>query len=117
MPYRVLVVEDDRDLREMLVQLFTIEGFDAMSAGNGLEALQTLHELAPPHVIVLDLMMPVMDGWTFLRRKVEESALADIPVVIVSALGRERAGDVYGVAVMGKPVDFVRLIATVRECC
>jgi two-component system response regulator CpxR len=59
----VLIVEDDADLREMMAQLLTLEGFETATAANGQEALEYLHATATPEVILLDLMMPIMDGW------------------------------------------------------
>ena len=65
---RVLVIDDDADIRGALVGALEDEGYRAMSAANGLEALEVLRILpTPPSVILLDLMMPVMDGWQFLR--------------------------------------------------
>ena len=65
----VLIVEDDEDLRDMMAQMLTIEGFHATTVANGREALDYLHTASPPHVILLDLMMPVRDGGEFRRRR------------------------------------------------
>src|SRR5689334_24744520 len=65
----VLIVEDDEDLREMMAQLLTLEGFQTATVANGREALEYLHEASAPDVILLDLMMPVMDGWEFRRQQ------------------------------------------------
>ena len=68
-PCPVLIVEDDEDLREMMAQLLTLEGFQTAAVANGREALDYLRATAKPNVILLDLMMPVMDGWEFRRHQ------------------------------------------------
>src|SRR6266498_5083823 len=93
-PCPVLIVEDDGDLREMMAQLLTLEGFQAASVANGREALEYLNQGARPHVILLDLMMPVMDGWEFRRRQQADPAVADVPVIVLSALDPARAAAV-----------------------
>lgn len=112
----VLVVEDETDLREMLLALLTAEGFAPKAAANGLEALAYLQHEPRPHVILLDLMMPIMDGWRFREAQRNAAAIADIPVVVVSAIPdhTERMG---AAAVLSKPIDFDRLVATVRTLC
>jgi CheY-like chemotaxis protein len=115
---RVLVVEDDTDLREMMAELLKTEGFEPDLAGDGLEALDKLRARPDhPHVILLDMMMPRMDGWTFRRQQFREPGLADIPVVIVSAAPREQLKAVNAAAFISKPFDYQDLIATLREHC
>src|SRR5919206_1695644 len=80
----VLVVEDDFAIRETLRELLEDEGYRVAWAANGKEALARLHERAP-RVILLDLMMPVMDGWEFRVAQQRDPALASIPVVVISA--------------------------------
>src|SRR3712207_6404701 len=92
----LLVVEDDQDIRETLQQALELEGYQVSTAGNGKEALDILHLADPPsrpHLILLDLMMPIMDGWEFLEKARSTNLLSGIPVVIVSAAG-ERARSV-----------------------
>jgi len=115
--YPVLIVEDDDDLREMMAQLLSLEGFQAAAVANGREALDYLREEDAPGVILLDLMMPVMDGWEFRRRQQADPALAAVPVIVLSALDQSRAGDVAADAVLKKPLDFDRLLALVRSYC
>src|SRR5690349_23695253 len=81
----VLVVEDDFDLRDALVPILEYEGHRVVSAANGKEALERLRTMPPPSLILLDLMMPVMDGEQFRAQQLRDPALASIPVVIVSA--------------------------------
>jgi CheY-like chemotaxis protein len=113
----VLIVEDDADLRDMMAQLLSLEGFNAASVSNGREALEYLHNGARPDVILLDLMMPVMDGWEFRRRQQADPAMADVPVIVLSALDQSRAADVNASAFLKKPLDFDRLLTLVRTYC
>jgi CheY-like chemotaxis protein len=117
----VLIVEDDEDLRDMMAQMLSIEGFRPATAANGREALDYLHhnldQTEKPHVILLDLMMPVMDGWEFRRQQKADPELAPVPVIVLSALDPARAASVDADAVLKKPLDFDRLLALVREHC
>ncbi|HVJ89679.1 MAG TPA: response regulator [Labilithrix sp.] len=79
----VLIVEDDADIREILAEMLTASGYRVTSVSNGLEALQALAR-DTPSVVVLDLMMPVMDGWELRQRMLADPALRDIPVIIMS---------------------------------
>ena len=113
----VLIVEDDEDLREMMAQLLTLEGFQAAAVSNGREALDYLYTAGTPDVILLDLMMPVMDGWEFRRRQQADPALARVPVIVLSALDRARTANVDAAAFLKKPLDFDRLLELVRAHC
>ena len=98
---RVLVVEDEGDLRQPLAELLAGAGYEVDTAANGLDALRSARS-APPDVIVLDLMMPVMNGWEFLRARGADPRLAAIPVVVTSAaLGAAPDASHF----MGKPFD------------
>jgi two-component system, chemotaxis family, chemotaxis protein CheY len=82
----VLVIDDDAGIREAIVDLLAEEGFEAVGAGNGLEALNLLADSPrKPSLILLDLMMPVVDGWTFCKVRQGVSMLMEIPVVAISA--------------------------------
>jgi CheY-like chemotaxis protein len=113
----VLIVEDDADLREMMAQLLTLEGFEAATVANGREALDYLHHASTPNVILLDLMMPVMDGWEFRRQQQADPALAPVPVIVLSALDQARAAKMHAAAFLKKPLDFDRLLSLVRTYC
>jgi CheY-like chemotaxis protein len=113
----VLIVEDDDDLREMMAQLLSIEGFDTTTVANGREALEYLHAARKPDVILLDLMMPVMDGWEFRRQQKADPELAPVPVIVLSALDQSRAAGVDAAAFLKKPLDFDRLLELVRAHC
>ena len=113
----VLIVEDDADLREMMAQLLSLEGYRSETAANGLEALRFLERGDPPDVILLDLMMPVMDGWEFRRRQVEDPRLSGVPVVVLSAVDQSRTSELGGASFLKKPLDFDRLLELVRRFC
>jgi CheY-like chemotaxis protein len=113
----VLIVEDDEDLRDMMAQMLSIEGFVAATVANGQEALAYLRTAPRPNIILLDLMMPVMDGWEFRRRQQADPDIADVPVVVLSALDPARAAVVDAAAFLKKPLDFDRLLQLVRDRC
>jgi CheY-like chemotaxis protein len=113
----VLIVEDDADLREMMAQLLTLEGFQAATATNGREALDYLRKSPTPDLILLDLMMPVMDGWEFSKQQQADPAIAKVPVVVLTAVDQARAKAVNATAFLNKPLDFDRLLQLVRQYC
>ena len=113
---RVLIVEDDEDLRDMMATLLDLEGFETVAAPNGAVALELLDPCLD--AIVLDLMMPVMDGWEFLRRQMSHPGAAEIPVIVVSAVHAERHGGAVPCAAhLAKPIDFDRLVRTLAWIC
>lgn len=114
---RVLVVEDDPDTREMLCRFLELEGYQVESAANGRQALERLTAGGETCVIVLDLMMPVMDGWQFRQEQVRRADLAKIPVIVVSAAGRERIERIDADEVLAKPVDLDHLLERVSAYC
>ncbi len=113
---RVLVVEDDANTREALSLVLGGAGFAVDAAANGREALDLLRGGLRPRLILLDLMMPVMDGWAFRAEQLRDPALADIPVVVCSAAHElpQRAASLQAAAVFPKPVSFDRLAEAVR---
>lgn len=111
-----MIVDDDRDIREALADVLQDEGFDVATAANGAEALKVLASGPLPNVILLDMMMPVMDGFEFrLAQKMAEE-LAPIPVVIITAGADERSRDLEAAAVLRKPLNMSRLLETIRAC-
>jgi len=112
---RILVVEDDEDAREAMVALLQMKGYCAVPAGNGKEALDYLRQAPAPDLIILDLWMPVMDGWEFRTEQVKDPRLKEIPVIVVTALSDRT--DVDADEVIIKPVDVERLLMTVSQYC
>jgi CheY-like chemotaxis protein len=113
----ILVVEDDRDLREILGEALELEGYDVVSVEHGEAALRHLETGARPCVILLDLMMPVMDGWTFRRQILSNESLARIPVVVMTAAGSGRASTIQSDALLHKPLDMGAVVDAVQEFC
>ena len=101
----------------MMAQLLSIEGYSAATVANGREALAYLHTAPKPHLILLDLMMPVMDGWEFRRQQQADPDIARVPVIVLSALDPGRAAKVNAAAFLKKPLDFDRLLQLVRDHC
>jgi CheY-like chemotaxis protein len=111
----VLIIEDDEDLREMMCLMLAQEGFESEAVSDGAAALDRLRSEAPrPQVILLDMMMPCMDGWEFCRQQALDPALSDIPVIVLSAAPPELI-DAPGVAVLTKPFDPETLVSTLRD--
>jgi CheY-like chemotaxis protein len=105
----ILIIEDDADIRESLQQVLELEGYTVYTAGNGKEGLALLQRIERPSLILLDLMMPIMNGWEFLEAQRADAQVADVPVVIVSA-----ANDVSKISraaeIVKKPVDLDQLL-------
>lgn len=116
-PANVLVVDDDADIRELLAQFLEVEGFRVTSARNGQEAIDRLRHGDRACVILLDLMMPVMNGWQFRDEQKQDPALAGIPVVVISAVIADHVPPIDANAYMRKPLDLDRLLSTVRTFC
>ena len=117
---RVLIVEDDYDTREMLGRFLELEGFAVQTAENGKRALEALRasDADSTSLILLDLMMPVMDGWQFRQQQVRDPQLASIPVVVVTAAGpRDAVPPIDAQGWLSKPVDLDRLLRTITPFC
>lgn len=112
----VMVVENDGDVREIVAEVLSMRGVRALLAEHGAAALEQLSRGARPRVILLDLTMPVMDGWTFLDVKERTPDIAGIPVVVMSALPTDAMErDRRWSGVMQKPVSLDQLLATVER--
>ncbi len=119
MDHRVLVVEDDPTIREVLVEVLGEHGYEAVGASNGREALDALASSPePPCVILLDLMMPVMDGRSFREEQLQKPELSDIPVIVISAhLDHAVTSDLHAAAYLRKPVRLADVLQSVRTYC
>ncbi|HEX9508024.1 MAG TPA: response regulator [Myxococcales bacterium] len=116
----ILVVDDDSALRNTLIEILEEEGYRASSASNGEEALEVLRRQGPqPSLILLDMMMPVMDGWGFREEQQKDQTLSGIPVVIFSAQGNvnEMAASVSASAYLKKPLLLKELLEVVGRFC
>jgi DNA-binding response OmpR family regulator len=110
----VLLVEDEDELREIVGDLLEQEGYDVIPASNGKQALDYLrdaHEV--PAVIILDLMLPILSGWECLRVIHSEERLASVPVLVVTAVGRDRPAGVG--LLLKKPFGIFDLLEAVRH--
>jgi len=113
----VLVIEDDQAIRRTMKDVLEIQGFKVFLAADGKEGADQLASIAPePCVILLDLMMPVMNGWQFLDFQRNNPKFKDIPVVICSAYA-ESAKAVNPSAFVPKPVQFSALLGAVKAFC
>jgi CheY-like chemotaxis protein len=112
----IVVIEDDDDIRNMLMLMLESLGYCVAGAANGREGLEVLSAAQGPCLILLDLMMPVMNGWEFLQAKREDDVLAVIPVVIVSAFSSQ-AKDENVEGVLKKPIDVQALLQFVKQYC
>src|SRR3954463_2951434 len=113
----VLVVDDDPDIRDSLREVLEDEGYQVACVSNGREALDYLKVTAPsPCVILLDLMMPVMDGWQFRREQKLDPAIADIPLVVITATGK-RPVLIDAEERVLKPLDLGRLFEAIERYC
>jgi CheY-like chemotaxis protein len=117
----ILVVEDDAVTRDAMTMILTEDGYSVASAANGQEALSQLRAArrGKPNLILLDLMMPVMNGWEFCQEQQKDPALKSIPVIVVSADGNvpQKAASIGVADYLLKPVDVEALLATVRRYC
>ena len=113
----ILVVEDDDDVRTMICIVLSNEGYSAEGAANGLEALRRLRSGEPPALIIVDLMMPKMDGGTLIRMMSADTSLARIPVAIMSgqASAELAPSSPQIVARLIKPVELDELLDVVHQ--
>jgi CheY-like chemotaxis protein len=110
----VLVVDDDEEIREVITEALVGEGYVVRCASNGKKAIEQLQAGLRPGVILLDLMMPVMDGWQFRSRQLADPQLASIPVVIISA-GSEVRSWPNDCGCLRKPFDLDQLYEAIAS--
>ncbi len=119
-PARILVVEDDSDLRRSLAEVLEDEGCEVACATDGVDALRQLEGRAAPAAILLDLTMPGMDGWTFRSRQRSDPRLAAIPTVVISAAygsDPRNVAELAPAAFLSKPFDLGTLIDALKRVC
>jgi len=113
----VLVVDDDPNLVRLMSKFLKLEGFSPIGAANGQEALTYLRGGGDASVILLDLRMPVMDGWTFRREQKGDPGIANIPIVILSGVETDHVHELDAAAAFHKPVSFPEIVGVVRRLC
>jgi CheY-like chemotaxis protein len=113
----VLVVDDDKDLLRLMMKFLRLEGFTPAQATNGREALDYLRGGGDASVILLDLRMPVMDGWAFRRAQREDPDISSIPVVVLTGIEADHMHDLEPAAAFQKPVSFPEIAGAVRRLC
>lgn len=101
----VLVIDDEPSIRDLLRVILEMDGFSVETACNGKEALEKLAKIRRPCMILLDMMMPVMNGWQFYSAKQADARFRDIPTVIVTAYSRHEI-EMPPLETLGKPIDF-----------
>jgi two-component system cell cycle sensor histidine kinase/response regulator CckA len=112
---QILVVEDDRSIRDVLRGILEDEGYSVAMAADGRQALERLRSSAAPDVIVLDLRMPVMDGWQFRAAQKTDPAVAGIPVLAISADGSAKAAAIDAAAYLRKPLSSDALLGAISR--
>ena len=119
LPHQILVVDDNEDVRESFVMLLMMHGYRATGASSGFGALRLLRDGLRPRVVVLDLRLPGMDGWTVWDHMLGDPALAKIPVVVVSGDVEEcRRAEERGLRnFLRKPVDPQTLLGAIAQLC
>jgi CheY-like chemotaxis protein len=121
MPCRhIVIIEDDVDLRETMQDLLEMEGYSVCTAENGKAGLKLIEDSGKPCLILLDLMMPEMNGWEFLEamQRDKQALLAQTPVAVVSAAAdMSDVQQQYGCSVLKKPVSVDRLLALAHAHC
>ena len=112
-----LIIDDDHEIREALVEFLALRGFSGRTAENGREALRLLRaRLKLPKLVLLDLNMPILDGWGFLLERSKDPRLLTVPVIVVSAslTVEERARKAGAQAVMRKPLEPIDLLSVIE---
>ena len=112
----ILLIEDDVDIRAILKDALEWEGYRVYAVSNGREGLEILETTPAPCLILLDLMMPVMNGWEFAEALETDEAYAGIPIVTLSAFS-DSEKKIRAVGSIKKPINLDALFALVRQCC
>jgi CheY-like chemotaxis protein len=108
----IMVVDDDHDLRTTITDELEERGYVVYGAANGMEAINILRQVPPPRLILLDLMMPIMNGWDFLQSMKDDAALSQIPVTVLTWLRHTTFQDS---PVLTKPLDLHTLLDLVEQ--
>lgn len=112
----ILIVEDDEDIRTAMIDVLESEGYKTESAVNGKDALEKLAKMGKPCLVLLDMMMPIMNGREFLDQVMKDARLAPIPVMIVSAVA-DKTNTNGAVGFLKKPIDIDLVLNIVAQYC
>lgn len=112
-----MVVDDDRDNRELVLELLEQAGFMASSAENGADAISLLEKGLDPDLILTDLMMPVMSGWDLCETLKSTATWQSIPVIVLCGMPAEQRGQLQVDDAFEKPTDTLKLLSRIRELC
>ena len=112
----ILIVEDDEDIRNVMVDLLESEGYITEAASNGKEALDLLEAMGKPCLVLLDMMMPIMNGRQFLDTLMTDTLLAPIPVLVVSAVA-DKTNTEGSIGFLKKPIDIDVVLNVVSQYC
>jgi CheY-like chemotaxis protein len=115
-PKTILLIEDDHDTRVSIRLTLENQGYFVFTAANGKQGIEILRRIKPPCLILLDVVMPLMNGEEFIAMMEADPALHMIPVVVVSAFP-EKAKGIIARSFVQKPIDLKSLIATVQQYC
>lgn len=112
----ILVIEDEEDILHSIKEFLQSEGYNVLIATNGLEALNLLNKLSMPNLIILDMKMPIMNGWIFAK-EFHEKFTKRAPIVVLTAAGdaEQRAKDIQAVGFIAKPFDLEDLLLVVKQ--
>jgi len=113
----VAIIEDDKEFRDMLRELLEEEQYRVVALSNGAEALETLRGETLPNVILLDVSMPVMDGFDFLRFRNDDPQLAAVPVVLVTNAKPHERPTIGVNDVVRKPIDIDEILFAIKRYC
>jgi CheY-like chemotaxis protein len=117
MHHRVVVIDDDADILESIAIVLRGAGYDAQTESNGAAALEQIRQGAPC-LILLDLMMPGMNGWQFRAEQMRDAAIASIPTIVMTGFpAAENASSLGAAACLKKPIDLDELLDTVGRFC
>ena len=115
----ILVIEDEKDIRDSIAQLLSMEGYSVRTATNGKEGLEALRQLPTPHLVLLDLMMPIKNGYEYNLEHRQDAAYSTVPIVVMSADGHleQKKAKLDAQAYLTKPLDIDNLLETIQRFC
>lgn len=113
----IMIIEDESDIRSSLKEILELVGYDVLTAENGLDALNVLKESVKPNLILLDMKMPVMNGWDFAEQ-FHKTYNNSSPIVVVTAAAdsEQRAKDINATGWVSKPFELDVLLNKIKEC-